>query len=405
MSAPGEEQAGSPFSARTVLWVILAGALAFLGLLVLSAYAPELRSGKNGGSHALSVSAVGFKAIVTLIDETGGTARLIRDEKALGTEDLLVLTPDLSTDPAKLAERVNRRIAQPTLIVLPKWGVMPLKGNKSWVQEAGPLPPPMIETLLAKVARLRVKRSAGGQLQPREGLTEAAQMGAPATYQSISGDKLTPLLVDREGRAALAAYDDRKLYILADPDLLDNLGMASEDRARAALAMLDDLNSTDAEGIAFDLTLNGFARSPSLLKLAFEPPFLALTLAILGAALLAGIHAWGRFGAPAGEERAIGFGKRALVDNAAGLIKRARREHRTGERYALMTRDVVASATGAPQGAGDAVLAAYLDRLGDPAGGGYSELAARATAAGHRDELLAAARALYFWRKDVTREG
>ena len=75
----------------------------------------------------------------------------------------------------------------------------------------------------------------------------------------------------------------------------------------------------------FDVTLNGLGSSKSPLKLMFDPPFLAVTLAIVAALLLAG-PAGDRplRRAAAGRERAIAFGKAALVDNSAALVRKAR---------------------------------------------------------------------------------
>ena len=49
----------SAFSVRTVAILLAVGILAFVGMLVLGAYAPDLRSGRNGGALALSNAAVG----------------------------------------------------------------------------------------------------------------------------------------------------------------------------------------------------------------------------------------------------------------------------------------------------------------------------------------------------------
>ncbi|SNS92594.1 hypothetical protein SAMN06295912_12432 [Sphingomonas laterariae] len=402
MSADGHN--ASPFSPRTMLWVAAAGILAFAALLLLGTYAPDLRNGRNGGAHALSTSAVGFRGIADYIDDLPWdiASYFVRQDDQWGDVALLVLTPEAGTDPAEIEKRLKARGESATLIVLPKWRVAPLPDKTAWVQNGGPLPTFAIEQLVRQVPNVAITRSAGGQLRaagefPAEGVT-----GAPAQLQTISGRNIRPLIVDGEGRAVLAEIGDRELYILADPDLLNNQGMRSAETARAAIAMLNWLNSTGAETIDFDLTLNGFGRSPSLLKLAFEPPFLALTIALLGAALLAGIQAIFRFGPPAGEVREIAFGKRALVDNSAALLKLARREHRTGDRYAALTRDAVAQATGAPAHADDAALDAYLDRLASPR---FTELAAAARDAADPGALTTAARALYRWRRDVIREG
>ena len=63
--------------------------------------------------------------------------------------------------------------------------------------------------------------------------------------------------------------------------------MGDERQARAALALLDFLNSTGAKSVLFDVTANGLGRSRSPLRLAFDAPFLAVTLTIFVAMLLA----------------------------------------------------------------------------------------------------------------------
>jgi hypothetical protein len=187
------------------------------------------------------------------------------------------------------------------------------------------------------------------------------------------------------------------IYILAEPDLLNNKGLRDPAAARAALALLDGLNSTGAQGVAFDLTLNGFGRKPGLLKLAFEPPFLALTLAIFVAALLAGLHGAFRFGPAEADARAVALGKAALVENSAGLYRIARREHRTGTAYAELIREAAAHEAGA--GLQGEALDAYLDRVSPTTP--FSALAARANHASDRHALVAAARALFSWKKDL----
>ena len=100
----------------------------------------------------------------------------------------------------------------------------------------------------------------------------------------------------------------------------------------------------------FDLTLHGTARNYDLAKLLVEPPFLALTLTILAAAALAFLHGLARFGPPRAEARAIPFGKRALVDTTAMLLRRAGRLEELGGRYAALMRVRAGALLGAPQG-------------------------------------------------------
>jgi hypothetical protein len=130
----------------------------------------------------------------------------------------------------------------------------------------------------------------------------------------------------------------------------------------------------------------------------FEPPFVALTLGIAAALLLTGWHALARFGAARPAARAIAFGKAALVDNSAALMRKARRESRMGGRYAAVIRDRAARAFGAPARLQGEALDAYLDGLKRPQR--FTDLRRRAEQAGDRIEMLHAAQALHAWQSD-----
>jgi hypothetical protein len=219
---------------------------------------------------------------------------------------------------------------------------------------------------------------------------------APGPLQTVSGPGLKPVVTDPDGRPVLVQFGDQPLYLLADPDLISNRGMADLGQAAAALAMLDFLNSTDAGSVTFDVTLNGLGQARSPLRLMFDPPFLAVTLALLAALLLAGLQALSRFGPPRRPERAIAFGKAALIDNAAALVRQARREAGLGGRYAEMIREKAVTVFAVPARLRDDAITEYLDKLdGRPS---FSALASAAERARGREELLGAAQALHRWQ-------
>ena len=164
--------------------------------------------------------------------------------------------------------------------------------------------------------------------------------------------------------------------------------------AAAARAMLD--SSTPDDGRCVRRTLNGLGQTRSPLRLMFDPPFLAATLAIVAALLLAGLQALSRFGPPRRPERAIAFGKAALIDNAAALVRQARREAGLGGRYAEMIRDKAVTVFGVPARLRDNQVTEYLDKLDGRAS--FSALASAAARARSREELLAAAQALHRWQ-------
>jgi len=397
------------FRMRTVALMLVIGIMGFVGTLVIGAFAPDLRSGHNGGTHALSNAAVGFSGIVQLAEATGRNPQIIRSPHQFDTEDLLVVTPDEGFQ--DVTAILDARKAKPTLFVLPKWTTVEDPDHKGWVRIAGLTFAADPGSLLAPQTGLIIhrRRSGGAALVASADFDRAIQFNAPPVLQVITAkktgtgakrQKVVPLLSDGKGGAVLVRIGDGPMYVLADPDLMSNAGIKNARQAAAALAMLDWMNSTGATTINFDVTLNGFGHSQSPLKLAFTPPFLAMTLALAVVLLLVGWHALGRFGPIRPRARAIGFGKTALVENSAKLIRRAGRETQLGGRYAQMIRERAVATFGVPARLRDAALDAYLDKLGAWRGHRFSELARTAENTQDRDQLVAAAQALHQWQKE-----
>lgn len=393
----GGEGAFNPF---TMLLVIGVGTVAFIAMLILGAYAPDLRSGHNGGSHALSNAATGFSGLVRLADQTGRNPVIVRAEPDLDSEDLAVVTPE---DPATNLDKIlNARAARATLIVLPKWLTMPDQSHSGWVRVTMLAPVEVPQGVLAPQYKLKIAR-AKGHGEPLRNVDPAAPVGlhflAPAVVQSISGPGLQPIITAPNGAIVLAKVGRRPLYVLSEPDLLNNHGMGSEQQAGSALALLDYLNSTGAKSVLFDVTANGLGRSRSPLKLAFDAPFLAVTLTIFVAMLLAGWQALVRFGPVRLRERAIAFGKTALVDNSAALIRKAGREAHLGARYVDVTRERAIALFRLPPTLDPQTLSERLEALNPNRS--FAATAKAAEGAQSRDELLSAAQSLNHWLEEA----
>ncbi|MES2338012.1 MAG: hypothetical protein V4537_07955 [Pseudomonadota bacterium] len=393
------------FRPLTVVLLIVIGVLAFSATLVFGAYAPDMKPARGGGTHALSNAATGFSGLFRLADGTERFPYIVRDIDDLQTENLVVLSPP--TGSVDVGEPLARRNGEPTLIILPKWRTAADPDHKGWVRTKGLLPVGEPQGVLAPGNRLIVTRggAGGGALTSNAELYDSRlnrpiRFTAPARLQTIAGEGLRPMIVDAAGRVVLGELGDRKLYVLADPDLMSNAGMRDPAQARAALALLDFLGPREPDGVVFDVTLSGLGRHPSPLKLAFEPPFLAMTLTIVAVLLLVGLHAFGRFGPPALRTRAIAFGKAALVDNTAALVRKAGREAALGGRYAQMIRERAIPAFGVPAHLEPDAIDAYLDRLGRRSR--FSDLARDADAADDPRTLVAAAQALHDWQQGKT---
>lgn len=408
--APQDGRAQGPaFSARAILALVLVGVVAFAGMTVLAAYAPDLRAGQDGRAHALSRSAIGYAGVPVLAKALGLPLMISRSRlsrPALG-RGAVILTPDLG-DQAKALEPFAG--AGRVLIVLPKWLALPdpvrpgyvrkldvLRTGKGWSALLTAYAPDTETAIRPGVAR-PVLHGAGGPFAAGTVLP----MGRIDRLQTVRGDGWAPALTDESGGMVLAySRKDPRVLLLADPDLLNNQGLRDLNTARAGVAVLDVLSAGGTRPVLFDVTLAGYARSNGLGRLFFEPPFLAATLCALAAAILMGLQAMARFGQPRRRERAFALGARALVDNAADLIKLARREHELAPAYAALAGAQVRRAAGG----GRELQAGWLDDLAARRGAATpSELAAEAETIRTREDLLAFAAKLHDWRGEMMRE-
>ncbi len=385
------------FRPITVALLLAVGIIGFIGSLLLGAFAPDLSDGGSAaGSHALSKAATGYAGLVELARATGHYPSIVRDEAGWDTDNLLVITPERGA--ADMTKILNARDNRPTLVVLPKWRTVADQDHRGWVNIVGLLPAFEPEGVLAPETKLRVGRVKrfGRPLVPVGDTPKLLAVAAPRPLQAIAATPLLdPLLTDERGHIVLGRLHDTNRYILADPDLLSNHGIRDLPRARAALALLDHLNSRGESGISFDVVVNDLARGRSPLKLMFVPPFLGATIMLAVALALAGWQAVTRFGAPRQRARAIAFGKVALIDNTAALVRRAGREASLGGRYAALIRDRARAIFGVPAALRDAEADAYLDGLGGEAR--FTDLVAAAEHADRREDILSAAAALHYW--------
>lgn len=408
-AAKGRKARGGPFQARTMIWLVLLGLAAAAVMLVLIAFEPELRSKEESGPNALARSADGYAGLVALTQGVGIPTLVSRAALPAGARaGVLVLTPDVSDDGEDLDAI---KFEGPRLIVLPKWNSIPDFNHRGWVRKYRAVDPQGApRAILARLGQGSVLSQRKDVARPL--LRRADVAGTPPFWmpgridrlQTLAGPQWQPILVDERGGAVLARRIHTQTYVLADPDLFNTQGLRSPGTAQSAIAILQMLRANNGP-VIFDVTLQGYKRGHNLLRMAFEPPFAGATFCALIVALLMGLHAVARFGPPQTVERALALGKQALVDNSAGLIRMAGRQHRMAERYALLCRATVAKAVGAPRDLSEADLDRLLDRLSAQAGQpAFTPLLDEARRAQNPGELLSIARKLYDWKREMTRE-
>lgn len=429
----------NPFTWRTALGLVLFGSLVFVALLWMIGNGFAEGSANDGGGHADGRGLNGYAALADFLDRRGFVVLKSRTEESLSRPGLLVLTPPAQADGKAIGRIVaHRRYIGPTMVITPKWATVraapgELRARSGWVHLAGQDGvnwPGFLDALTLE----DLGKDPQGRRVPWVARGVSGTFPRGDTVMAGKGPGMVPLVMSGDGRDVFAAYLDDgdypslaaraptrwptrshsdeedetryPLIVVFDPDLLDNYGMAREPSAHLADALAFAALDGGHGQIVFDLTLNGIKGQASLLTLAFTPPFLAATLCLLLAAGAVGWRAFLRFGPPRAPGRAIAFGKRALVTNAAGLIVRSRRYHLLGGPYAEAARQRLARAFALPRTGDVASELVALDRAARNAGAddhAFSQAAARLGQARNARDLVRAAADLHALERTLTR--
>lgn len=435
--ATGNTGGSNPFARGTVLLMVAIGFAAFVALLYAIGAGGSLRPSNNGAAHGASTSSIGYSALARLLEKTGTQVQYGRSPSALQEQDLLIITPEISADPKDVAAIVNQRaFTGPTIIILPKWTTKPEEGLRAgWVQLESPILAFQAPQVLAQLVSAKTSIEGPGKVlgpvpagQPQKPQDRSAMIKqALQSRVTISGERLKTVVADPvTGAARVAVIEDGGWYpaldpgatvtpeddpqidrgrypvvIVADADLMNNMGLAKRDNARKALALVDAAYSGGGQKVVFDLTQNGLGTTDNLLTVAFRPPFLAAVICLALAAIAFASIAFHRFGPALAEAQPIGFGKTALVSGSAGLIRRLGRDHVVAPAYADLLRDRAARGLGLPLTLPrDEVDARLAMVAADSDGRNFETLDASLRAARDRADIVAAARALNAWKKE-----
>lgn len=358
-----------PFSPAAIAGVLVVGAAAFL-LFLYAIGAGWTGDRMRVTAHANSNALDGYAALVSLLEARGHAVEVSRAASSREEYDtVLVLTPGTNTDPALVQDVIEaRRFIGSTILILPKWASAPLPDNApdeardDWVA----LDENMSGFWIEGVPDLEPLTLEQGQTSGWIGMGLQGALPENGRMQAITevpGKQLFPLIVDTEGdllagswnrngyhpalaqaagvtfSAEIEEAQDTGIYpllVIAEPDLMNNYGLADEARARAAVALVEAAMEDVDMPVVFDLTMPGLGSTENLLTLAFRPPFLAATLCLLLAMLVIGWRAFFRFGPPVAEIPELAHGKTQLARNGAALIERARRWHLLGPPYAAL---------------------------------------------------------------------
>lgn len=321
------------FRAASLVMVALAASALFL--LALYALLGE-RDGRDRGDarapSANGVTAIGLGALNDMLrrlDYPVVAKAGVSGEAPVGA---VVIVTDLN-DAARLQEtRYRFEQAGTILVVLPKWRIPWSTFGRRFAERVWRVPSSEPTRAAANAMKAgRAESEAKPGLEREEGAfsppTRNPLSVAPTIdkAQLLTGGGLIPVIARADGAMLLAEVpvDDSRLpplFILSDPDPLLNHGVDDGENAEFAIRLLEWLGAGDG-GVAFD-DGPGAPKSPaSFWASLFEPPLLAVTIAILALFGALGLLALGRFGSRAVDRPGQAAGKEALLDAAAALLR------------------------------------------------------------------------------------
>jgi hypothetical protein len=399
--------AGSLFSPRVLaVWIAVAGLLFAAMILFMLFGSPE----RPTGPSAFSSSAIGYAGIADVMHRLGAPVVKSRGS-SLGKLDahgvLIVAEPMGSISPQQLRSLLT---ANTVLLVLPKWIGQPSEKVPGWIDDASLVSPDRARS----VARIAVPGADIVRLDAAPSWTTNEIGRAPVIGekpQLIKSDRLRPVVGSSDGMLiGELTKNQHRLWILADPDVLQNHGLAKNAAFDAAL--INTLRGADGN-IVFDETIHGFEEQPqSPFRMLFEWPFVLATIQGLVAIALLLWATMGRFGLPLTAPIALPSGKTRLIENTAKLFALARYQPVIIRRYVYaMIRDA-GRALHAPPGLSDSALIAWLQRTGQ-AREVKTDCAAVLAAAGELGSgsqgsytsMAALARDIFRWKQEIVDGG
>jgi len=323
---------------------------------------------------------------------------------------------DISNILAVLAPVIWRPLPKPSVIVASKDG------------DTDDAPTATLERVPYVITR--AKAPADVVLSPVDGqdAVTAPQMTSQMTsmrtgridqLQSITGPNLVPVLTGPHGEVLLSRVIVNAapgggnppqpavpVYLLSDPDLLDNQVLSDPARTLTALDLVKALTPPAKKPVyVFNLTFNALGFDHDLLHALSRPPFIAVPLSLLIAALGLMWAAFARFGPPALEDLrpALGRGVRILADNAARLMAVTLKEAKLGPAYAQMIRDQVLKIRGYRQIDARESADELADRISliYKATHRYSDLRAQAARVMTVHQLIDVALRLHGWKTEI----
>jgi hypothetical protein len=400
---------GEPVFSRRLLIGWTAAAVVVFALSLFLIGGSELGAPESSGTNTFSRSAIGHAGIAEVLQRLGIPVVKSRQdslEKLSRGSVLVIAEPRLGRQSEEAIRPLLK--ADMILLVLPKWVGLPSEQKSGWIRDARQRFTGDAQWALRLVApRGEVLRESDDPKWTTNTLGPVPHLVAPVQLMRDAG--LRPIVAaDRGVLVGEIADRNRKVWILSDPDVISNHGLAREGNAALAVEMIKRLRGAGGS-VVFDETVHGYVAAPTNpFLLLFRFPFVIATVQGLIAVALLLWATLARFGPPQSAPPPLSAGRQGLLQNMASLIEVTGHQQVMIRRYVQETVRDVARQLHAPRAlAGDALIA-WLQRVGGARGvdvdcGRLVERAGELGEARRRDSasLVRLARDTHRWKGEI----
>jgi hypothetical protein len=360
------------FTRRSLILFIASAGVLFALSVILSGLPTGPVAKGEGVVSSYSPSVVGYEGFYEFLRQTEHpVARGTGDPSELagiyGT--VIVAEPDRDFTDEEPSFLDSNRL----LLVLPKYEAYRGLSSDGWAEYVRLLDvDEVLATALAMKLDVQVVRQQGWSEWSLNniGLTPSGE----GDVQLIISDNITPIVAfgERILLGEIAGLESQKIWVLSDPDLLNNHGIFNGENALFITEAVRQLrfwaNDDPNVPLVFDEAVHGYQESGgSALGLIFKFPYSVAAALIFVTALLMLFSGVGRFGPPAYKEELLDFGKERLISNSARLLDYSGHQKAVMLRYISMTTNIVARTLHAPSLKGGELLK-WLDRVGTSRG-------------------------------------
>lgn len=357
-------------------WLVALAACSLVASFALLLWPGDDSRRDSVDADGYSLSAIGHAGWLQLLRDVGVPviqSRQVREQAIAGL--LVVAEPDELDEDELASLDAAMQQAESALLVLPKRAGDRDMLRQHWLGADDLVPLARANDTLGGFLGRRSQRAP--EVQRHDTVTgwrtsglrdvDLQVLGAPEPLAPVQlldagSTRLEPLVACDQG-ILLARIGD--LFVLSDPDLIANHGLANGANAALAVAMVR--HAKGAGAVVVDETCHGHAVERSIWTELGRFPLVLVAVQWL---LLLGLALWiaaERFGAPLPAPPALEAGKAVLIDNVVALLDRRGRHGPVVRRYVRQRVRRAAEWLHVPPGSNDAACREWLlGRLPDP---------------------------------------